>query len=65
MLISTKTPIAFDPGERLRLCLERKTLMTKYLKDRVETEDWRGVQDAASGLRELQQEIDIMNELLE
>lgn len=43
--------------ERLKDLAKRKHLFVSYLKDRVLVEDWHGVQDAASDIREIEAEM--------
>lgn len=42
----------------------RKNLMVEYLKDRVEEEDYHGVQDAASDIREIDTAIGLLEKIL-
>lgn len=42
----------------------RKGLLLEYLKDRVEEQDFHGVQDAASDIRELIVEIKLVEQIL-
>lgn len=46
---------------RLGRLSERKALMVKYLLAKVEEEDWHGVQDAASDLRDIEAEVKGLN----
>lgn len=43
----------------------RKSLYVDYLKDRVDAEDWHGVQDAGSDLREVEEQISLLQEIKE
>ena len=44
-------------ANRLRALAERKRLMIPYLLSKVEEQDWHGVQDAASDLRDIEAEV--------
>ncbi len=48
-----------NPREARALFLEQyRPVLVAYLKAKFETEDWHGVQDAASDLRDLDSELD-------
>jgi len=42
---------------RLEVLIKRRETYIAYLKDRTDAEDWHGVQDAGSDLREIDVEI--------
>ena len=53
-----------DIQMRLHKALGRKDLFLRYSEDRLEQLDYHGVADAAMDLREIQQEIDVLEWVL-
>jgi hypothetical protein len=45
-------------GDRIAFLLSSRPKLIDYLKMKLEAEDWHGVQDAASDLRDLDSELD-------
>jgi len=51
-------PVGAARGDRLAFLLSSRPKLVDYLKMKLEAEDWHGVQDAASDLRDLDSELD-------
>lgn len=53
-----------DLKARVWVLEDRRKLLVKYATDRLEAEDWHGLQDAGSDLRELDTELRVLKGLL-
>lgn len=52
-----------DIKEKLDQLNDRKIVMVAYLEQKMDEEDWHGVQDAASDLRDIESEIKAWKEI--
>jgi hypothetical protein len=58
---ASTTTINFEPTprqQRIAFLQEYRPVLMRYLKAKFDAEDWHGVQDAASDLRDLDCELD-------
>lgn len=53
----------FDLEQREHRLISRRDLLKQYLVECVRIEDWHGVQDAASDLREVDAELSAVREI--
>ena len=51
--------------KRLKKLSKQKRTMVRYLKEKLKNEDWHGVQDAASDLRDIEAAVEAFESLLE
>ena len=54
---ANNVPVVSPRAKRLVVLDARRTLMVSYLLAKVEEQDWHGVQDAASDLRDIEAEV--------
>lgn len=55
---TTTTTITSARAQRISFLDELRPVLMRYLKAKFDAEDWHGVQDAASDLRDLDCELD-------